>query len=231
MQQELPEHHIQRTILSDLLTADSKRYRDLKPKDIESNLFLYHMKELIRMQLVQKRSSGVYSLSRKGRQLADRSSLGTFKLRLQPKLISVLVLKNRDGRYILINRTHVPFLGFTGFPSGKIHFGESLHGAAKRELAEKTGLEIEIKLRGNLHMRFLDRLTHEVVFDTIAYVHVGEVDVDKHRFEGDYFYTYLGSKDDLFVDKSFKGHREILNFLKTHQDTYFIEEIEHDSDF
>jgi 8-oxo-dGTP diphosphatase len=50
----------------------------------------------------------------------------------------------RDGKVLLVRRSHAPGKGFYSFPGGRVEFGESLHTALHREVDEETGLRIEI---------------------------------------------------------------------------------------
>jgi 8-oxo-dGTP diphosphatase len=50
----------------------------------------------------------------------------------------------RDGKILLVRRAGSPARGFYSLPGGRVEFGESLHAALHREIAEETGLKIEI---------------------------------------------------------------------------------------
>lgn len=50
----------------------------------------------------------------------------------------------RDGKVLLVRRARSPARGFYSLPGGRVEFGESLHAALMREVAEETGLKIEI---------------------------------------------------------------------------------------
>jgi 8-oxo-dGTP diphosphatase len=50
----------------------------------------------------------------------------------------------RDGRVLLVRRARSPAKGFYSLPGGRVEFGESLHAALHREVAEETALTIEI---------------------------------------------------------------------------------------
>jgi 8-oxo-dGTP diphosphatase len=50
----------------------------------------------------------------------------------------------RDGKILLVRRARPPAKGFYSFPGGRVEFGETLHAALHREIAEETALQIEI---------------------------------------------------------------------------------------
>jgi 8-oxo-dGTP diphosphatase len=50
----------------------------------------------------------------------------------------------RGGRILLVRRARSPAQGFYSLPGGRVEFGESLHAALHREVAEETALKIEI---------------------------------------------------------------------------------------
>ena len=50
----------------------------------------------------------------------------------------------RDDKILLVRRARPPAKGFYSLPGGRVEFGESLHTALHREVAEETGLKIEV---------------------------------------------------------------------------------------
>jgi ADP-ribose pyrophosphatase YjhB (NUDIX family) len=58
--------------------------------------------------------------------------------------VSICVV--RDGRALLAQRSREPLRGLWSLPGGRIEWGETLHEAALRELAEETSVEAEIRM-------------------------------------------------------------------------------------
>jgi ADP-ribose pyrophosphatase YjhB (NUDIX family) len=141
--QDNARHHIQREIIG-RLTGGARRFSALKPDGMESNIFMYHLKALMRAGLVAK-SDITYALTSSGITYVDRLSAATNTLRLQPKLIAILVVRSHDGRLAVLERHAEPYVGSYMLPSGKMHFGETLPDHAARELREKTGLQVQLQ--------------------------------------------------------------------------------------
>lgn len=51
----------------------------------------------------------------------------------------------REGKVVLVRRANPPDAGRWGLPGGKIDFGESIAGAATREVLEETGITARAK--------------------------------------------------------------------------------------
>lgn len=142
-------HVIQKEILARLITHKYLRFSRLKPANIESNHFMYHLKALMREGLIVKNDEGLYLLSAQGKQLADNLSLETYKPRKQPNIVTLITCQNEKGQWLVYKRARQPLIDQVGFVYGKLHLGETVAEAAHRELKEKTGLQCELKHKGD----------------------------------------------------------------------------------
>src|SRR3979411_209901 len=61
-----------------------------------------------------------------------------------PPQLAVSAAIFRDGKILLVRRARSPAEGFYSLPGGRVEFGETLHTALHREVAEETALKIEI---------------------------------------------------------------------------------------
>ncbi len=64
-----------------------------------------------------------------------------------PLLATDCVIRDDDGRIVLIRRKHDPFKGGYALPGGFVDIGETVEAACRREVLEETGLAV-----GELHL-------------------------------------------------------------------------------
>lgn len=146
------KHPLQRHIMKTLTFKQKVRYRDLKPKGVEGNRFMYHLGVLINEKYVSK--GGIfYSLTQKGERYADRMTLETFLPRIQPKIMTMIYCLNKNGELLLFERTRRPASNLLNLPHGKIHMGEKIKESAEREMREKTGLKVTLSHIGDIYIR------------------------------------------------------------------------------
>ncbi len=63
------------------------------------------------------------------------------------------VVRDAEGRFLLILRGHAPAAGRWSLPGGRVEAGESLEDAAVRETLEETGLHVRVdRLLGSLEI-------------------------------------------------------------------------------
>jgi 8-oxo-dGTP diphosphatase len=93
---------------------------------------------------------------------------------------AVGVVVVRDGKALLIRRGSEPALGRWSIPGGIVESGELLHDAARREIREECGIEIEV---GPM-LQIFESITrdaegrarfHYVILDLLGYHVSGEV--------------------------------------------------------
>ena len=63
---------------------------------------------------------------------------------LDPKLAVVVLVEDAQGRLLYMRRNHEPKMGAWAWPSGYVDAGEDVRDAARREVREETGVEIEL---------------------------------------------------------------------------------------
>lgn len=211
-------HWIQKQILAQLIYHPTRRYSELKPENVEGNLFMYHLRCLMREGYASKVSGG-YQLSAAGKQYADRLSLDTLKPRIQPKIVSLIVCRNRHGEYLLYRRQRQPFSGLVGFPHGKIHLGETVAEAAERELEEKAGLTAQLTHRGEAYLTVYQG--PDLISQTLCHVFRGFTPrgtLKDPEAAGSCFWGKIGTKDQVAP-----GMRDILQLVTGNSRRFFRE--------
>jgi ADP-ribose pyrophosphatase YjhB (NUDIX family) len=163
-------HPLQEHILKILIEEKTARYVNLKPKGTESNKFVYHLRALVGGGYVLK-DGNRYRLSAGGKRYVDKLSLKSFSPRLQPKIVTIILCKNKEEKYLVYECRREPFSGFLAFPYGKIHFGEKLNEAAYRELKEKTGISAALQHCGDAYVTIREH--GEVVSHMLCHVFSG----------------------------------------------------------
>lgn len=164
-------HPIRKQIVKSLMYADCLSFSQLKPKEIEANIFIYHLKQLINEGLIEKNSAGNYGLTLDGKIFVDRLSTLNYSTRMQPKIITVVVCRNQQGQLLFYRRTRQPFVGWNAFPFGKLHLGESVLDSAKREMSEKAGLEMELKHVADVYLKTVQE--DKIIAHSLCHVCVG----------------------------------------------------------
>lgn len=138
-------HHIRRSILDKLAAAPVKRYGELKPAELDGNVFTYHIKALVVEGYVTKTTDGDYSLTPRGRDYIVRRYEDSV---LSAHSIYLIVLKVGD-KWLLRERRVQPLIGLSGFIHGEPVHNEDILSAASKRLVEKTGLSSELKIRAS----------------------------------------------------------------------------------
>jgi ADP-ribose pyrophosphatase len=214
-------HDLQKQILRQLLLKQTCRYRDIKPKEVEGNLFMYHLRRLISDGLVEK-SSNRYQLTKAGLRFVDTVSLENLRPRIQPKIATLLIVKNNSGQYLLYRRSREPFFGKTGFPYGKIHLGETIAEAANRELQEKTGLQASLNHRGDAYVTVYQG--NELLSHMLFHIFAGSDPAGQLKADSEIGRCFWGHPTKIAPQDLFPGLGDIFRTVdKTNRVNFFRE--------
>jgi ADP-ribose pyrophosphatase YjhB (NUDIX family) len=212
------EHHIQKDILLRLSKAESLRFSELKPDDLESNAFMYHLRQLQKQKLVEKIDEG-YRLSDDGLAYIDGFSFHNLKPRKQPKLISILAVRNPNGKWLLAQRKYQPYIHQFMLPSGKQHIGEGPEAHVKRELTEKLGLELELRRRGLSDIRIYRG--DKIITHVTAHIYEGTALTEDLPPETSQFaFAWVGTENESVP--LLAGTRQIMEKLVSEKDLFFL---------
>lgn len=127
-------HFIRKHILRVLSLSKWARFRDMKPKNVDSNLYNYHLKQLIKEGYIEHHPTKGYRLSPYGLRFVNQISMEVFEPRWQPKIMTVLVCR-QDDSVLLWKKYKQPYIGTWALPGGKMHYeDESIEAAAIRDI-------------------------------------------------------------------------------------------------
>lgn len=174
-EQYIPDHHIKKHIIGVLIYRQYARFRDMRPPGVDTNLYNYHLKVLQKRGMVQKTDSG-YTLGRVGLLYVDRVGIKSLNIRKQPKIITMIVVRNSRGDVLLQRRAKQPYISMWTLPYGKLHIDDvSLEAAAQREAYEKLGVEVlAVRHAGDCYIRV--RQGGELLTTTLAHVFCAKAD-------------------------------------------------------
>lgn len=165
MSYEASAHEAQMKVLRHLLLSPHAGFAELqKTTELSSDHFNFHIKKLLDVGYIEK-ADDKYTLSRAGKEYANRMDTDENVIEKQPKLSVVLVVENDEGKVLVQQRLKQPYYGFWGRPTGKVRWGETLLEAAARELMEETGITATLRVSGMYHKMDFDRDTKELLED------------------------------------------------------------------
>ena len=216
-------HTIQRHILKILTTKTKARYKDLKPKEVAGNQFMYHLKAVMSDGYVAK-AGAIYSLTIKGKMHADRVELETFLPRTQPKIVTMIYCINEKGETLLFRRLRSPLFNLIHLPYGKMHMGESVLEAAERELKEKAGLKAHLSHRGDIYVRVYDG--SELLGHILHHIFSGK-NPKGTILEKTLVGVPFWSKIEKITDEEYVGgFKEIIEIISKNKKKFFFEEFD-----
>lgn len=137
-------HEIQMKIIIGLMTKEKLRFSELNQDGISTDLFSFHLRELLKNDLIEKNEE-YYKLTTSGKEYGNRLDTDRKVYEKQAK-VCVLLTPMNGNKILMQQRLKHPYFGFFGLVGGKVKYGESIFETAKRELLEETGLEGKVDL-------------------------------------------------------------------------------------
>ena len=219
-------HRLQQHILSQLILNTTQRYADLKPADVEGNLFMYHLRCLMKEGRVEKCPDARYKLSAGGMEYVDRLSLKSLTPRIQPRIVTLMAVQDRDNRWLMYRRKRQPLINTIGFPYGKIHLDEKVYQAAHRELHEKTGLKAELTHYGDGYASVYqdDKAVSQIMF----HLFYGKNPAGDLRGESSIGQSIWLTKEEIMNSSDVMANVvELLRLIELYNGQRFFVELEH----
>lgn len=154
--------------MQQLSTHISRRYSELKPKDVDGNLFMYHVRQLQKAGYICK-DTGAYQLSQDGKLFSSRMSLRQGAALVQPKIVVMLVCQNTHGEYLLFRWSRQPYSGLVSFPFSKVHFSRTLIQTLEEALFYKASLKGNFLYVGDIYIQ--TREANKTVDHMLAHIY------------------------------------------------------------
>ena len=157
-------------IISALIFKKGARFSQLNVEKLPSDQFNYHIKELIKKEILVKNGDS-YELTDKGKIISWDINASSATIEKRPTTaVKTVCIKKEDGivKYLLQKRTKHPYYGYYCFPGGKIKMGKKMEDEAIEILFDETGYKGTAELKA-IH-RLITKIDNtETAFDNIGY--------------------------------------------------------------
>lgn len=212
-------HFIRKHIMRVLFRTKWARFRDMRPERVDSNLYNYHLKQLLREGYIEHHPDKGYRLSPLGLRVVDHVSIDTFNPRWQPKIVTMTMTMNDNHEILMWPKYKQPFINTWSLPSGKMHYEDaSIEAAERRELQYLTHDNVsELDYAGQVLFRA--RIHGELVSHTFC--HIFRADLRGCTLINDRV-QWL-PLDDLAGMKLSPGTYEIIRDVLSHEGYFFAE--------
>lgn len=210
-------HPIQAHILRYLTFHPEAHFAEINELKVPTDQFTFHINSLLDADLVEKIEKGLYTLTLKGKEFANRFDTDKVAIEKQAKISVIIggVKEDKSKKLFLIQtRLKQPYFGYNGFVSGKIPEGSTPMETAIRELKEETGLTAKkFKLVGIRHKMDYSKegaLLEDKYFFIFKVTQLtGEL---VHNFEGG-SNKWLSIDEISKLEKVYDGVNETIDFL------------------
>lgn len=143
----------------------------MRPPKVDSNAYSYHLKLLVKQRLIEKHTEKGYRLSPTGLAQVDRMSTNELQLRIQPKIITMVLLQNEHGEVLLLAKSKQPFIGAWTFASGKLHIEDgNVSDAATREIKERVDVVANTTLKHKADVYIHASINGQLVSTVLSHV-------------------------------------------------------------
>ena len=164
------KHPIQKHIVQSLTDQKLMRFRDLRKKNVDTNLLTYHLKLLVKDKVIQKVDGG-YSLDEKGLIYADRIDNN-----VSPKITVMFVIQNSNGDILLQKLNRQPYIDKWTLPNDGLNSSDvDILSAASRMARETLDVSINAEHAGDCYVR-LKTKNGAIMSSTLAHIFRCETD-------------------------------------------------------
>lgn len=146
---------------------------------LTSDDFKFHLRKLIKLELVTKNQESVYELTARGKEIANRFDYESRTIIRQPKLTTVVFVRRQHPEtgtteYLFQQRLRQPFFHYWGVIGEPVQWGELFEHAAARGLREQADIDAPLQLRGFYRQRDFAEDSDEIFEDKLFVVFVAD---------------------------------------------------------
>ncbi|QQS19409.1 NUDIX hydrolase [Candidatus Saccharibacteria bacterium] len=166
-------HRLQVKVLREMALHPSRRFSDMMAvTGLTSDDFKFHLRKLVKLDLVAKNEEGLYELTPEGKELANRFDYAERAPIRQPKLTTATILSRANANtgqteYLFHQRLRQPFYWYWGVIGQPVRWGETFEDAARHGLKEQTGLDVPVQFIGFYRQRDYEENTDELLEDKL----------------------------------------------------------------
>lgn len=216
------DHHLQRSIVYHLAFVEKARFSELKPDDVESKLFTYHLKKVVSSGYIQKSEDGLYCLTPEGRRLSTGARVKEKQLIVERahSVLFLVIRRKSDGAWLFYTRNTHPMRGFSGLMHCNPSVELSAEKVAEQECRTKTGLSGTFTALGGGYIKVFDgkRLESFTHF-TLLYCDDIQGELDPNDPQAEYFWAPNPSTVDK---KLFPATHQLLELYEARK-PFFID--------
>lgn len=194
-----------------LARSEHASIREMKPEEVESNLFSYHLNGLVGEGYITKTGRGVYTLTPKGHKLIGSFSTATNTQQENIKTVVMLYGKTHDGHYLFFQWSRQPYINRVTLLHDRMPLGKSLENGIQDATFDKLGMELKPRYMTSV----LIKITHdgELVSHMNALVYSVNVENIELPYQSRNGKAFLASLEDL--DNKMEGLDELVEALST----------------
>lgn len=171
MDQRDQRHKVEISIIAMLRQTESLRFSDLKaPTGLESDVFKFHIRKLVKLGYIEKGLDGRYRLTASGKYYASIINQSTRTIRQQPILSMLMIVSQNFGGEILYlrqQRLRNPFIGYWGYLSTHLQAGVDITKLAEQELNIQSGLKASFKVKAFYRQITFEKTTEKLLDDRL----------------------------------------------------------------
>lgn len=166
--QEFLDNPTKKEIITRLMKAESLRYSELMPAEIDNVLFNYHLQHLVKLGILDKDDSN-YSLSQKGKELTSNIAHNGLYF---PKFViryAMYLVDRKENKVLFQQRKRSPWFGDTTAISSKVVRGSLTNERADYRMKEKTNLKTNMQCIGT-YRKLVVNSQKDLLDDSVYFV-------------------------------------------------------------